>query len=66
MNYVRDHIKEWDYNDFMDCLKEIKDLALKNEHIEPAIEGINIADRQALSYVRQKTPLNTSDGKSYA
>ena len=54
-DFVRNHIKEWDYNNFMDCLKEIKDLALKNDHIEPAVEALTLLiDRHYPAYDKKR------------
>jgi glutamate synthase domain-containing protein 1/glutamate synthase domain-containing protein 3 len=46
--YVREGIKNWDYADLMDCLREIKSWALKGDaHLEVALEALTqLIDRR--------------------
>ncbi len=55
-DYAREGVKEWDYADLMDCLKEIKGWALKGDaHFEVALEALTLLlDRRYPTYDKKR------------
>jgi len=55
-DYVRKGVREWDYADLMDCLKEIKNWALKGDaHFEVALEALTLLlDRRYPTYDKKR------------
>ncbi len=54
--YVKEGIKEWDYADLVDCLKEIKEWALKGDaHSEVALTALTrLLDRRYPTYDKKR------------
>ena len=58
-DYLREGIKSWDYSDLMECLKEIRTWALKNDaHLEVALESLTaLLDRVYPTYDKKRRSL---------
>lgn len=58
-DYLREGVTSWDYSDFMECLKEIRIWALKNDaHLEVALESLTLLlDRVYPSYDKKRRSL---------
>ena len=54
--YVKDGIKDWDYADLMDCFKEIKGWALKDDaHFEVALSALtDLLDKRYPTYDKKR------------
>ena len=54
--YMRDELVNWDFSDFMDCLKEVKTWALKGDaHLEMALSALTrLLDRRYPTYDKKR------------
>ncbi len=54
--YMRDELVNWDFSDFMDCLKEVKAWALKGDaHLEVALSALTrLLDRRYPTYDKKR------------
>ena len=55
-DYLREGLRSWDYSDFMECLKEIRSWALKDDaHLEVALESLTaLLDRSYATYDKKR------------
>ena len=54
--YMRDELANWDFSDFMDCLKEVKTWALKGDaHLEVSLSALTrLLDRRYPTYDKKR------------
>lgn len=55
-DYIREGIRDWDYADLMDCLKEVRAWALKDDaHLEVALDALTkLIDRRYPTYDKKR------------